>query len=367
VQSHQGTDSESLTKSGLARKLGVSRGTLYYKPVRADKDEHLRRIIEAVMLKHPAYGHRRIADELGVNRKRVSRVMRKFNLKPARRSRQVPYKPDDVQKRERTFADILAQFSPIEPNIVWVADFTFIPFHGGFVYLATVLDFYTRQVLGVSIMQNHTSELVVSAFLDAVERRATAPEYFHSDQGSEYLSSSLLELFAQYKVQPSHSPKKSPWRNGRQESFFGRFKVEFGDPERFSTIAGLIEAIYLHVQYYNNERIHTRLRMAPSAFYAKWLMHPLKITKFNEQNALRLSENKVVRSLAPQKMEFVQSVPELRTLYVLRRTTSSYPQPAAGRLRASLSSQPMDNCPTPKDRTASLLPQGECLFNVWGT
>ena len=66
------------------------------------------------------------------------------------------------------------------------------------------------------------------------------------------------------------SPKASPWRNGSQESFFGRFKTEFGDPDRFDSLEELVAAIYSHIAYYNNLRIQSRVRMAPAIFYQQW-------------------------------------------------------------------------------------------------
>jgi putative transposase len=89
------------------------------------------------------------------------------------------------------------------------------------------------------------------------------PQWFHSDQGSKYTSYALTHLLEHNNIQVSHSPKSSPWRNGSQESFVGRFKVEFRDPERFSTLSELMEAIYSYISYYNTERFHTAHRAPP--------------------------------------------------------------------------------------------------------
>lgn len=237
---------------------------LYYHHKQPDKDEELRRRIEAVMLKHPGYGHKRIADELKVSRKRVRRVMKLYGLKPARRAR-APSKPQDTGQPESPKPDILSKLSPVAPDIVWVADFTYIWFHNRHVYLATVMDRFTREVLGVSVMTEHSAELVVRALMMALHGSDTTPTWFHSDQGSEYTSYALTQLLARHGIQASHSPKSSPWRNGSQESFFGRFKVEFGDPERFSTLPELMEAIYAYISYYNTDRIHTAHRTPPAA------------------------------------------------------------------------------------------------------
>ena len=236
---------------------------LYYQHRQPSKDEELRVRIEAVMLKNPGYGHKRVADALEISRKRAKRVMKLFNLKPARRAKS-PVKAGDIGQPESHKPDILTRLSPIAPDVVWIADFTYIWFHDRFVYLATVIDRYTREVLGFSVMTEHSAELVLRALRMALLKAEILPIWFHSDQGSEYTSGSVERLLAQHKIEISHSPKSSPWRNGSQESFFGRFKTEIGDLERFNTLSELIEAIYCHIAYYNTERIHTAHRVAPS-------------------------------------------------------------------------------------------------------
>lgn len=233
-------------------------------------DEALRQAIEAVMIKNPGYGHRRVADALKINRKRARRVMKLYNLKPARRCRTPPPKPADGGKPAVNVPDITKVLSPIVPGFLWISDFTFISFKGIFVFLATILDRFTAEVLGAAVMTRHTAELPLAALRAALEKVGHAPVWFHSDQGSEYDSDLFRAELAKHGVEVSVSPKASPWRNGAQESFFGRFKVEFGDPDRFDTLPELIEAIHLQVAYYNNERIHTRFRMPPARFKTKW-------------------------------------------------------------------------------------------------
>lgn len=260
---------DKVSKVELARRLGVSRAMLYYQHKRPAKDDELRVAIEQVMHNHPGYGHRRIADELQVNRKRVLRVMKLYKLKPARRCK-TPKKPDDLAKEALNFPDITRILSPLAPSVVWVSDFTFIHYQGSFVFLATVIDLFTKQVLGANVMLRHTSELPLTALKMALAY-AQPPDWCHSDQGSEYDSDAMLSELAKHNIQVSMTPKASPWRNGAQESFFGRFKIEFGHPERFETLAQLIEAIYAFIAYYNNQRIHTRLRMSPDKFKNLWL------------------------------------------------------------------------------------------------
>jgi transposase InsO family protein len=261
--------SKCTNKSALAKELGVSRSSLYYRPKLEEKDEELRVQIESVMRANPGYGHRRVADALKINRKRALRVMRKFNLKPARRCR-TPRKPDDLNKVESSHIDITKIISCISPDIIWTGDFTYISYKGQFIFLAVVQDRWTAEILGARVMKRHTSELVVDPFKDALSKYKTRPEYFHSDQGSEYESKDFKSLLVAYKIKISNSPKSSPWRNGSQESFFGRFKIEFGDFDRFDTLEELMVGIYQYIFYYNQERIHTRFRCSPRSFRQKY-------------------------------------------------------------------------------------------------
>lgn len=261
--------SNESNKSSLAKEQGVSRSSLYYHPKQPEKDEELRVSIEVVMRENPGYGHRRVADALKINKKRALRVMNKFKLKPARRCKS-PKKPDDLNKRDSGYPDITKIISSIAPDLIWTGDFTFISYKGSFVYLAVVQDRWTAEILGARIMTSHYSELVVEAFKDALLKYKTKPDYFHSDQGSEYDSKEFQLLLTTNKIEISHSPKSSPWRNGSQESFFGRLKIEFGDFDRFDTLEELMVAVYQYIFYYNQDRIHTRLRCSPRAFRNKY-------------------------------------------------------------------------------------------------
>jgi len=256
------------TKTQLAKELEVSRSSLYYQAKMPEKDELLRLEIERVMKTHPAYGHRRVADALGINKKRALRVMNKFHLKPARRCR-APSKPLDQGLEKTRNPCVTKLWSPVVPNMLWTGDFTFILFQGRFIYLAVVQDRYTAFVPGARIMLHHSSELVIETMLDAFKKTNAIPEWFHSDLGSEYMSNEFEELLLSKEIKISNSPKASPWRNPSQESFFGRFKIEFGNPARFETLEELMIGIYQHIHYYNYERIHTRLRMTPAAFFEK--------------------------------------------------------------------------------------------------
>ncbi len=254
------------TKTALAKKLGVSRGMLYYSHKKPAADEVLKTDIRKVMAANPSYGHKRVALELKLNKKRILRVMKKFHLMPKRRRDQKFIKPDDLGKPETKYINLIKDFCPIRPNIVWVGDFTHIRFRNSWVYLATVMDIYTREIIGWHLSVNHTKDLIIEAFLDAVDKRKTTPVYFHSDQGSEYESEEYLKLIENSGIKISMSRKSSPWENGYQESFYSGFKLDLGETNHYQNLGEIIEAVAQTIYYYNNRRIHTRLKTAPVKF-----------------------------------------------------------------------------------------------------
>lgn len=261
---------QSENKTQLAKKLGISRSSLYYKPKRPEIDLEIKFQIESVLADNPAYGHKRIARELKLNKKRILRVMKKFGIKPYRRIAKTPFKKADTNKPPTSFPNLLVGLEINHPSQVWCTDFTYIKFQNKFIYLATILDRFTREIVGVNISRFHNRFLVMGALLDALEHNSKA-EIIHSDQGSEYDSQDFINLCFMSGLKISMSTKGSPWQNGYQESWYGKFKGEFGDFNRFKTIGELIEEIYRQIYYYNHLRIHTSLNTNPYQFKINYL------------------------------------------------------------------------------------------------
>lgn len=255
-----------VNKSELARKLGVSRAMFYYTHKQPAIDEEVKRQIESVLTDHKAYGHKRIAGELKLNKKRILRVMKKFEIKPYRRRTRKFIKKDDLNKPATKFKNEIENFCPIVPNIVWVTDFTYLKYQGKFIYLAVVMDLCTREIIGINISRFHNKQLVLGAFIDALNKTGTIPKYVHSDQGSEYDSQEFINFIKSKNIIISMSRKSSPWENGHQESFFSTFKLEIGYLNRFEEIGELIENIYSTIYYYNNRRMHRSLKTTPVNF-----------------------------------------------------------------------------------------------------
>jgi len=259
----------TITKTALAKKLGVSRSSLYYRHKRPAIDEEVKHQIESVLVDNPSYGHKRIAIELKLNKKRILRVMKKYGIKPYRR-RKVPDKPKDKDKPKTKYENLIKEFCPIRQDVVWVSDFTYIRFHEYFIYLCTFMDLFTREIVGWNVSRFHTSDLVLGAWEHGLSNPChNKPIYTHDDQGSEYDSHDFTHTIEAMGIIISMSAKGSPWENGFQESFYAGFKRDLGDPNRFEQLGELIEAINQTINYYNKTRIHTSLKMSPKQFREK--------------------------------------------------------------------------------------------------
>lgn len=253
-------------KTKTLEYLKIPKASFYYKSLLQEKDNQLKNEIEKVISSHPSYGHKRIALELKINRKRIRRVMNKFGIKPSRRRRK-PFKKYLKDKYEAK--NLLVSLLPLYENYVWITDFTYLFWRGRWVYVCTAINLYTRMVVGISIKTNHSALLVSEALLNALATNVT-PVIIHSDQGSEYKSKLFRSILKDYKVLQSMSKKGSPWQNGYQESFFSNWKIDIGDVNRFSSLGELTAEIYRSIYYYNNLRIHTSLKMSPVQFKEKF-------------------------------------------------------------------------------------------------
>jgi transposase InsO family protein len=228
------------------------------------KDNALRRDIERVLATRAGrgYGHRKIALALKVNKKRVLRVMQKFGIKPYRRRGK---KWRKAKPQDQVYPNLLQLVTPTYEGCVWAADFTHLDYRGKDIAVATVIDLFTRQIVGVTVSARHDARLTIEAFGNALLAHSR-PAIFHSDNGSEYHAKAFRALLMRLHIAISRSQKGCPWENGYQESFYNRFKLDLGDPSRFSTLGELTAGVYETIHCYNTERIHSALKMPPAAF-----------------------------------------------------------------------------------------------------
>ncbi len=244
----------------------VSRSSLYYKRKKPIEDWKIKQKVEAVLGEHPSYGHKCLALALSLNKKRIRRVMKLYGIKPYRRHRK-PWKR--VKPREvKTYPNLLLTTPLVRMGQIWVTDFTYLWFRNQFIYLATVMDVWNREIVGTCVLSNHSSSLVLQAFISALMDHPR-PDIIHSDQGSEYTAKIFQDFCISAGIDISMSEKSSPWQNGYQESFYDKFKIDLGDPNRFETLGELVYEIYHTIYVYNTTRIHTALKMSPREFAKK--------------------------------------------------------------------------------------------------
>lgn len=200
---------DALTKGARAQLLGCARATLYYRPRMEAKDAPLRREIEMVM-RTPAgrsYGYRRVADALHINEKRARRVMRKYGIKPYRRRGR---KYRRAKPQDQIYPNLLQLVTPSYEGCVWAADFTHLSFQGRDVCVATVIDLYTRRIVGAMVSTKHTAQIVMQALCNAL-LAYSRPAIFHSDNGVEYHAKATRAFLTSLGIAISRSKKGCPW------------------------------------------------------------------------------------------------------------------------------------------------------------
>ena len=255
-------EQKTVSKSALARSLGVSRASLYYASRMEKKDWALKARIEEVLREHPAYGSRRLRQTLHIGREQTQRVMRKYGIRPYRRRGRKWRKKKAIAVR---YPNLLAFTIPAYPHHIWAADFTELGYRGKWVYVATVIDLFTRRVVGISISLRKGAPLTIQALWAALLQHPH-PKIFHSDNGKEYEAKAFVAVLEDVGVRISRSHPGCPWENGYQESFYDKFKVDLGDPNRFGSLGELAAEIYRAIWTYNHTRIHSALNMPPVVF-----------------------------------------------------------------------------------------------------
>jgi putative transposase len=191
--------------------------------------------------------------------------MNKFGIKPPRRKIK-HYCTKSTN--HHNYTNLITDFVPEKPHDLWCSDLSYIKFQGKFWYLATIEDNFTRQIVSAQMGKHHDQWLVLASLKQALTKNI--PKIFHCDQGTEYMAKNCTDYLKAKKVKISVSDKGSPWQNGFQESFFGRFKDEFGNFNRFKHPGQLIEEIYSQIHYYNTKRRHTSLKMAPAVYASRF-------------------------------------------------------------------------------------------------
>jgi len=220
-----------------------------------------------------SYGTRRMSREIlkkgyKAGRYKVRRMMRENGIECKQRRR---YKVTTKSSHNLAVAEnkLDRNFTVSAPNKVWVADITYLWTLEGWVYIAAVVDLYSRRVVGWSIAEHMRSELISDALRMAVFRRdPTCGLMHHSDRGSQYVGSDYQSLLKRWGIEVSMSRKGNCWDNAVMERFFGSLKSEWTDDERYLTrIQAKNDVVDYIEMFYNSDRLHSTLGyMSPAEF-----------------------------------------------------------------------------------------------------
>jgi putative transposase len=264
-----------IPRTMICMALGLNRSSSYYQPILISKDKPWLDKIVGVLINNPSYGILRLKihfDLIGetISQAKIRRICRSNGIqskakkkKPPSRDKALPY---------TGVANLIDGITPTFPDQIWGGDFSYFRVNGVWMYLATIIDTYTKEIVGFSLSTHHTASLVCNS-LNMALKKQRKPVIFHCDQGSEYSSDDFREVLNANSIIQSNSEKASPWQNGFQESFYGKFKDEMG-LFRINNCSNYMEAYNLmakRISYYNTQRIHTSIKNIPEKFYQEYL------------------------------------------------------------------------------------------------
>jgi putative transposase len=266
----QGEDTDRASIERLCRAAEVSRASYYRRwanhAPKAEETE-LRDLVQRLALAHRPYGYRRITELVRregwpVNRKRIARLMREDNLLALRKP---AFRPATTDSRHgwRIWPNLARRLAPTTVNQLWVADITYVRLAETFVYLAVILDAFSRKVVGWALADTLKASLALEALEMALDSREVVRGglVHHSDRGVQYACGDYIDRLEAAGVQPSMSRIGCPYDNAMAESFMKTLKAEEVDAAAYRDLADAKARIGAFIEtVYNRQRLHSALR-----------------------------------------------------------------------------------------------------------
>ena len=254
--------------------LGVARSSYYYQPAEMSGEGELKGAIKETAAQWPTYGYRRITEQLRrgkwvVNRKRVRRLMRLMGIQA-----RVKHRKRRTTNSEHGFPrypNRVLELEIVHPEQVWVCDITYIRLRYGFVYLAVIMDVYTRSIRGWHLGRSLDHTLTLIALRRALAKHP-APEMHHSDQGIQYAATAYTQVLRDAQVEISMADQGQAWQNGFAERLIRTIKEEEVDLSEYLDYHDAYRQIGRFLNdVYMRKRIHSSLGyLTPAEFEAQW-------------------------------------------------------------------------------------------------
>lgn len=251
--------------------MEIPSSTYYYKPKgsldKKKRDVDIADTIEAIACDFPSYGYRRITaalrrKDMTVNHKKVLKLMKKMGIACRKKKRFVS--TTDSKHGLRIYPNLVRDLVLNRTNQLWCADITYIRIFTGFVYLAAIIDVFSRKIVGYALGRTLAAELPLEALKMAIGERNTDDLVHHSDQGIQYCSHGYIDLLNANDILVSMSAKGSPYDNAFIESFFKTLKAEEVYLWEYETFADVIDRVpYFIEDVYNSRRLHSSIGYLP--------------------------------------------------------------------------------------------------------